>query len=140
MRMYGTITMDRPIDSDKHYISLGGFEFRCDDVPIQFDFFDYSGGVDTKDPRKLNFELRNLDLSAFPGAKVLLQKDTLKNIEEIIEFFVYTGEAGDPEIFFEKIDDIGFSLDIGNYPVPKDVIKSYNEKLKKERESQGITK
>lgn len=137
MRMYTTFTMDRPIDKDKHYISPGGYEFRFGEESVQFDFFDSCGGIDPKDQKKVNFELRNLDIDEFPESEKLLSRQFLKTLTEIEEFYVYTGEEGDELINLEKVNSIGFSHEDWEYVVPQRIINTYNKKLKEE---QAVTK
>lgn len=141
MRMYFSLTMDRPVDKDIHYISPGGFEFQFGKHLVAFDFFEFCGGIDDKDDRKVNCEMRCLDTTSFPESEILLSGNLLGKVKHIEDFYVYTGEQGyDPELYLEKIDSISFDHDGKNYSVPQKVIETYNEKLKKERESQGITK
>lgn len=105
-RMYADILFDREI-TDEHYISPGGYEIR--DIKgntLQFDFEDYCGWVDKDDRRILHIEHRNLDLDCFPDAKYL--DDFLSNLDEFVEFYIYTGDYDEPEINPVKVIDAAF--------------------------------
>ena len=97
MHMYGLIKLDRPIIRDKHIISIGGFEMAFDNgKTVRFDFLDFNGHIESDDPSVLNFELSCLDVDAFPDSEFL--KTFAGRVTSIKEFYVYTGEAEDPEI------------------------------------------
>ena len=109
MHMYGLIKFDRPIIGcckrrsrryyfcGAHVISIGGFEMTFDNgKTVRFDFLDFNGHIESDDPSVLNFELRRLDVDAFPDSEFL--KTFAGKVTAIKEFYVYTGEAGDPEI------------------------------------------
>lgn len=97
MHMYGLIKFDRPIIRDKHVIFIGGFEMTFDNgKTVRFDLLDFNGHVESDDPRVLNFELHGLDVDAFPDSEFL--KTFAGKVTAINEFYVYTGEAEDPEI------------------------------------------
>jgi len=141
MRMYFDALMDRPVTKE-HYISPGIFEFNFNGKSVRFDFSEVHGGKDmiSKDPRAVTFELRDLDTVSFPEADILYNEKYLKNIDEIEEFSVYTGEENEPEINLEKILFISFSLNNKDYDVPNDVIEEYNkvlaDELRKKDESE----
>ena len=97
MHMYGLIKFDRPIVRDRHVISIGGFEMTFDNgKTVRFDFLDFNGHIKSDDPSVLNFELHGLDVDAFPDSEFL--KTFAGKVTAIKEFYVYTGEAEDPEI------------------------------------------
>jgi hypothetical protein len=106
-RMFFSILFDRDIDKDRHYISPGGYEMVFGGKSVQFDFCEYSGYVDENNRRLLHCEVRDPDYDAFPGLKHLTSDD-LKNLTEVKEFYVYTGENGDPEIKPVKVTSLGF--------------------------------
>ena len=109
MHMYGLIKFDRPIIGcckrrlrryyfrGEHVISIGGFEMTFDNgKTVRFDFLDFNGHIESDDPSVLNFELHGLDVDAFPDSEFL--KTFAGKVTAIKEFYVYTGEAEDPEI------------------------------------------
>lgn len=97
MHMYGLIKFDRPIVRDMHIISIGGFEMTFDNgKTVRFDFLSFNGHIESDDPSVLNFELGGLDADAFPESEFL--KTFVGRVAAIEEFYVYTGEAEDPEI------------------------------------------
>lgn len=93
------LKFDRPIEKEKHYISPGGYAFRSGGKTYRFDFLNYEGNIDQEDPSILYAEVHHLnknysdDMSDFNA-------DALEAIEE---FFVYTGEYGDPEIHLKSV-------------------------------------
>lgn len=95
MRMYADIKFDRAIDKLTHYISLGGYEIRIDNKNVQFDFEEYTGMIDENDQSILHCEMERLDTDTFPDAIML--EDATGPVEEIVEFYVYTGEHNDPD-------------------------------------------
>lgn len=126
MEMYISILMDRPIDKDLHYISPGGFAFDFGGKVIAFDFVCYAGSINQENPRLVDFVMMDLDISSFPDAKILNNKEALEDIRGIDECFVYTGEYNEPEIHPERINYIKFELDGEFYPVPECVLREYN--------------
>ena len=97
MHMYGLIKFDRPIIRGTHIISIGGFEMTFNNgKTVQFDFLSFNGHIESDDPCVLNFELGGLDVDAFPDSEFL--KTFTGKVTAIKEFYVYTGETGDPEI------------------------------------------
>jgi len=132
MEMYISILMDRPIDKDLHYISPGGFAFDFGGKVIEFDFVCYAGSINQENPRLVDFVMMDLDISSFPDAKILNNKESLEDIRGIDECFVYTGEYNEPEIHPERINYIKFELDGEFYPVPEHVLNKYNLVLEKE--------
>ena len=128
MRMYISLLMDRPIDKEKHYISPGGYEFNFNGKNISFDFCMSSGTI-CKNPRMIEFELRELDLTTFPESEKLLNKSCLKNVRKIEEFYIYTGEDNEQEINLERINYIHFDLDGEFFAVSDRVLEDFNLKL-----------
>ena len=105
--MLADIIFDRPIKKDLHYISPGGYEMVFNGKIIHFDFEDYEGWVDKKNPALLHIIQRNPDYSSFEDLNSLEPNDLL-SLKKINEFFIYTGEAEDPEINPIKIEKLEF--------------------------------
>ena len=101
------IRFDRPIEKGKHYISPGGYEMVFNGKTIEFDFVEYYGTIDEKDPTLFHILQRYPDYDAFPDINKLTKED-LGLLENIKEFFVYTGEYDDSEINPVKIEDLAF--------------------------------
>lgn len=108
-RMYATIKFNRAIVTDTDYISPGGFEMIMQGQPICFDFENYIGNVDKTNPSLLHIELRNPDYSSFEDLTTLT-KEKLENVEEIVEFMVYTGESGESDLEAIAIEELVFLL------------------------------
>lgn len=128
------LQMDREIDKDKHYISPGGYEFKSSksEEPLQFDFFDYAGYIDSNDKTKILFEAEALDEQTFPGIIDKLNKSFCEDINEITEFYIYTGEYEDPELNLSKIIDISLLFTDGTkIDIKPEVIDKFNNELKK---------
>lgn len=98
-RMVMDIKFDRPINPDRHYISPGGYTMICEKQSYSFDFMDYEGSVDKDDPTILHVEVFHLDKDCSND----MSKFNSKKIENIEEFYIYTGEYDDPEILPLKI-------------------------------------
>lgn len=132
--MIFVLQMDREIDKDKHYVSPGGYEFKSSksEEPLQFDFFDYAGYIDSNDKTKILFETEVLDEQPFPGIIDKLNKSFCEDINEITEFYIYTGEDEDPELNLSKIIDISLLFTDGTkIDIKPEVIDKFNDKLKK---------
>lgn len=132
--MVFTLQMDREIDKDKHFISPGGYEFKSNESeePLQFDFYEYSGYTDSNDKTKILFETKILDDQSFPEITDKLTKSFCKNITEIIEFYIYTGEDEDPELNLSKIIDMNLLFTDGTkIDIKPEVIDKFNDELKK---------
>ena len=82
------IKFDREIDKDKHYISIGGFEFGIGKDTVQFDFNSSYGYINEDDNKIISFNLEYLDEESFKNCGNKLTKDFCKNIDNIEEFFL----------------------------------------------------
>ena len=96
MRMYAKIKLDREI-SKGHYISPGGYEMCFENgKTTQFDFLTYEGKI-SGDRMELEFWHYDLDDESFPESNWL--RASVSPIVAIPEFFIYTGEFDEPEIY-----------------------------------------
>ena len=121
-----TLKMDREIDKNKHYISIGGFEFSSNGETVCFDFIESYGYVNKEDSRVILFNLEALDEDVFEKCGNKLTKDFCRNVDHIEEFNIFTGEYDEPEILPVEILDIKFVFDDGEYiNIKEDVIKTY---------------
>lgn len=119
-RMVMDIKFDRPIDTDKHYLSPGGYGFKCKGKIYSFDFLDYVGNVDTEDPTVLHAEVYHLDKSYSDDLSMF----NSEKIEEIEEFNIYTGEYDDPEIMPLKILSLTIEQHLTVTNVKKKLLKT----------------
>ncbi len=130
--MIFVLQMDREIDKDKHrIISPGGYTFKSgkSGKSLQFDFFDYAGYIDSNDKTKILFETEVLDGQSFPG---IIDKSFCENINEITDFYIYTGDDEDPELNLSKIIDISLLFTDGTkIDIKPEVIDKFNDELKK---------
>ena len=115
-KLYGmrfNLTMDRPIltsaeaGSNAHFISPGGYEIKCQDGTIKtFDFSSTGWNID-----KNNRTLMEIDVDDFDNSYVDEPKDvTPADIAGCTwqEFYIFTGEDGDPEIYPVKVSNLHF--------------------------------
>lgn len=102
---------DRPVDPDKHYLSPGGYSVELrDGRKIEFDFFEYCG--DRIGTNSVAFEVSELDTTSFPDSENLTVDSMVGcNFDE---FFVFTGEYDDPEIYMTNVHDVVFTYDGGD--------------------------
>lgn len=111
-RMAAGIKFNREIDPIKDHISPGGYEFVMGGKNVQFDFENHAGCVNEDDKRILDIYVKNPMYSEYPELENVT-KEMLKDISEIKEFFVYTGEPGESDlkpvalkyVWFELMDD-----------------------------------
>ena len=96
-RMYAKVKMKRPIDKNADYISPGGYVIKSNSKEYKFDFMDYEGVVDDEDKSTIHLYMKNPDCDSFPDIKKITT-ETLHNISEFIEFFVYTGEVDESDL------------------------------------------
>ena len=133
--MIFVLQMDREIDKDKHcIISPGGYTFKSSksEKSLQFDFFDYAGYIDSNDKTKILFETELLDEQSFPGIIDKLNKSFCEDINEITDFYIYTGDDEDPELNLSKIIDISLLFTDGTkIDIKPEVIDKFNNELKK---------
>ena len=125
MTMYVTLQMDREIDPNRHYISIGGFEFCFKKgIKIGFDFNSSIANVQ-KNPTTIKFECDDLDCDSFPEAALLGMLLSDSEVDRIEEFYVYTGEREEPEINPEKILSLSFCVDGRMVDIPDSIIQKY---------------
>ena len=125
MTMYVTLQMDRGIDPNRHYISIGGFEFCFKKgIKIGFDFNSSIANVQ-KNPTTIKFECDDLDCDSFPEAALLGMMLSDSEVKRIEEFYVYTGEREEPEINPEKILSLSFCVDGRMVDIPDSIIQKY---------------
>ena len=116
--------------TEKDYVVPGGYEMVFNGRSVSFDFQDYCGTINRKDPTILHCEMRNPDFSSFDDFRSVTADD-LKKFSEIIECYVYIGEECDPELSVTEILAITFWTAGGDsVDVSKEVITKYNMKLK----------
>ena len=125
MTMYATLQMDREIDPNLHYISIGGFELQFSNgVAIAFDFNSSVANV-LKDPSFIRFECDELDFDSFPEAELLEWMLVHSEVQKIVEFYVYTGEEYEPVINPKHIDSMSFAFDGRILTIPESLLSRY---------------
>lgn len=96
-RMYADVKMNRPVDTEKDYISPGGYEMKMGNKLIQFDFEDYGVSIDKNDASIIHIEAKNPDFDTFPELESVT-KELLERVTDIPEFFIFTGEPGETDL------------------------------------------
>ena len=125
MTMYAILQMDREIDPNLHYISIGGFEIHFKNgVNIAFDFNSSVANI-RKDPSFILFECDDLDFDSFPEADLLEWMLVHSEVEKIEEFYVYTGEEYEPVINPKHIDSMSFAFDGRILTIPESLLSRY---------------
>ena len=112
--MNATIRFNRPIDLEKDYITPGGYSMTMDGKKITFDFEDYIGNVDEKDPTLLHTEQYSPDDNYIEDNEYEITQTRLRKIEDINEFFVYVGEKGETDLRPVAVEKITFILPDNN--------------------------
>ena len=127
MPMYLNIKMDRKIDTNKHYISPGGFEIKFDDgKTIAFDFNESESWVDETNKDVMCFRLKDLDNESFPDAKTLPEYLQKHKVTEVVECYVYTGEDNEPKINPIEIENMTFDFNEYVTEIPSHILKQYH--------------
>ena len=86
MPMYLNIKMNRKIDTNKHYISPGGFEIKFDDdKTIAFDFNESESWVDETNKDVMCFRLKDMNNETRPDAKTLPEYLQQNNVTKDVE-------------------------------------------------------
>lgn len=126
MTMYAILQMDREIDPNLHYISIGGFEIHFKNgVNIAFDFNSSVANI-RKDPSFILFECDDLDFDSFPEADLLEWMLVHSEVEKIEEFYVYTGEEDEAVINPKRIDSMSFAFDGKIITIPESLLSRYH--------------
>lgn len=114
MRMAAKVRFNREI-RDTDYVSPGSYEvaFRGKDgvKGFQFDFHEFEGYKDIKNHSILQFICKDLDEQTFEDMKNAVSED-FGSIEEIRDFYVYTGEPRDEGSDLAPLELLSFELEI----------------------------
>lgn len=108
-RMHSTIRFNRPINLDNDILSPGGYEMTMSEKEVKFDFDNYEGYVDKDDPSILHAVQKNPSYDCFEDL-LFLTGENLRNVTEINEFFVYTGEDEETDLRPVSVEDITFEV------------------------------
>ena len=126
MTMYATLQMDREINPNHHYISIGGFELRFSNgVEIAFDFNSSVANI-LNDPSFIRFECDELDFDSFPEAELLEWMLVHSEVQKIEEFYVYTGEEYEEVINPKRIESMSFAFDGRIFTIPESLLSRYH--------------
>ena len=116
--------------TEQDYVVPGGYEMVFGTRSIAFDFQNYCGTIDRKEPTVLHCEMRHPDYDSFEDFRSITAKD-LECVSEIIECYVYIGEECTPALAVAEILGITFwPADTGPVGISRNVIKKYNENRK----------
>lgn len=89
--LYAKVKMNRPIDKRRDHLSAGGYSILSNCVEYPFDFSDYAIEIDKNDASIIHINGWNPDYDTFPLVENITP-EVLRNMTNIIEFFIYTGE------------------------------------------------
>lgn len=100
-RLYQSIKFNRPVNKLTDYVSPGGYELKMiddngEEKTVQFDFEEYEGGISEEDPCVVECMQKNPDYNSFEELNIITEH-MLRNITEVIDWFIYTGEPGECE-------------------------------------------
>lgn len=116
--------------TEKDYVVPGGYEMVFNGRSVSFDFQDYCGTINRKDPTILHCEMRNPDFSAFDDFCSITATD-LRNVSEIVDCYVFIGEECATELSVAEILAITFWPACGDpVSIHNDVTKKYNRNMK----------
>lgn len=106
LRMDREIIGEEETDENKrHFISPGSYEITTKKgEKITFDFLSYSSEINEYNKKLIDFYVSDYD-ETYSTADI-----TDSDIKSVIfnDFYVYTGEKGDPELSLVKIDRLSF--------------------------------
>lgn len=123
------LEFDKPITS-KHYISPGGYEVSSKGNYYGFDFFESVGIKSKNNPRLIHYEIENLDKQAFPESIYLYDKFWKSGNYEFSEFYVYTGEYDEPELYLKEVKSVTMIFDDGEcFNIPEEKLLKIKEEL-----------
>jgi hypothetical protein len=122
-RLYATVKMNRPVlESD--YISPGGYTFVMNGEEITFDFSESYVSVSKDDKTVIQIMQKNPEYE-YEGTDRITRAH-VEQVEEIRDFFVYTGEHGETDLYPVELLECAFVLPYEkflNLPVRSEVLK-----------------
>ena len=136
------VEFNREVDLDNDYICPGGFEMIMNGKYVEFDFTEFQVNLIADNDRACCFNLRNPDFSSYPKLKKITAKE-LKNVSEIKECFIYTGELGETDLKVVSVKEIGFVIFREKAvftEVQSKVIDDYNASLRKGEKSKCMNR
>lgn len=123
------LEFDRPITS-KHYISPGGYEVSSKEKCYGFDFFEYVGIKSKNNSKVIHYEAEKLDTQSFPESIYLDDKFWKSGDYEFSEFYIYTGEDDEPELYLKEVKSLTMVFDNGKcFDMPKEKLLKIKEEL-----------
>lgn len=122
------LVFDRSLDKNKNYVSPGGFGIKTRRTgTVNFDFEDFFGTIDAKDPTVVHFDHVKLDTDSFPDAEKIISTDL--QTAEFTEFFVYTGEYDEVELHPKEVKNLSFVFDDIRVAADHNLLCSVNKLL-----------
>lgn len=83
-RMYADVKFNRPVDIKKDWVSPESYTMTMNGTSLNFDFYEYSGYVDSDDKTIIHMRCKNPDIM-FEDLNKITRK-SLNNVEKIEEF------------------------------------------------------
>lgn len=121
--MCADVKMSRAVNVDVDNISPGGFGMIMSSTEITFDFESFYVCVNKDDPTIIHIEEENPDVDEFKDLEVI-NENHLKNVTEIFEFFVFTGEQGETDLRPVKLLACTFYTKSGEFSVSQDICET----------------
>lgn len=121
------IKFDRPAGKE-HYIIPGGYEMNGKN----FDFNETTGYIDKEDKTIIHFELDDfngdLGCNKYENKPITITEKDIK--KGFTEFYIYTGEIGEPEILPVEILEMAFHFNNGkSLKADKKILESANKAM-----------
>lgn len=125
-RLYQSIRFNRPVVKEQDTVSPGGYEFVMKDEDgtektVEFDFEDYEGSIDKDNPCIVHCVQKNPDYAEFEDIQTLTEH-MLRNIVEVTEWFIFTGEPGEQDNPLIPMEILDPEFEIINDATGKDAL------------------
>lgn len=112
---------NRPIDTTKDFICIGGFAATAAGKQYQFDFMTYYGNVDKKDPTILDYEGEGLDTEVFSDSAELVKY--AENIESLDECSI---DTDDDTLYLVEVLEFTLVREAGSVSLRPEILEDFN--------------
>ena len=116
------VKFDRPVIPGRHCICPGGYILNGK----QFDFCHFEGTKTEDDTLRCEVSDFDWEYAEDNGVDEVIPEDITGKFSE---FFIYTGEYNDPQIYPTEIKNLSFDFDETRFICPPETLKSANEAL-----------
>ena len=112
---------NRPIDTTKDFICIGGFAATAAGKQYQFDFMTYYGNVDKKDPTILDYEGEGLDTEVFSDSAELVKY--AEDIESLDECSI---DTDDDTLYLVEVLEFTLVREAGSVRLRPEILEDFN--------------